>query len=139
LSSEEYQDQNREILDDSMKNCSKININSKDKEWVDELILLVEGSFSDRILNVEELAVLIFISSRQLNRKLKYITGLTVGKFIQAVKLQAARKELEGGTFIAIAEVAYTVEFENQSNFSRVFKNRFGKTPSEYLKLDVVS
>ncbi len=110
------------------------SINPKDKAWLDELTTKVENSFHAGVLNVESLATSVFISSRQLNRKLKAITGLTSSKFIREVQLQAARKELEGGTSISVYEVAYNAGFDNQSNFSRLFKNRFGKTPSAYLQ-----
>ncbi len=133
-SSEEFQnedqEQSQEVLD---KNVSQGSINAKDKAWVDELTAMVEKSFHEGMHSVESLANSVFISSRQLNRKLKAITGLTAGKFIREVQLQAARKELEEGTSISVAEVAYNVGFDNQSNFTRMFKNRFGKTPSAYL------
>ena len=132
--SEEYQDQNQEVLDVPVKNVPPITINANDKEWIDELTTLVEDSFLEGVHNVESLANSVFISSRQLNRKLKAITGLSAGKFIREVQLQTARKELESGTPISIFEVANNVGFENHSTFSRIFKNRFGKTPSDYLK-----
>ncbi len=129
--SEEFKDQHPEV---SKKTVSQNTINAKDKEWVDELTTLVEQSFQEGTLDLESLAKLVFISSRQLNRKLKAITGLSAGKFIREVQLQAARKELESGTYLSISEVAYYVGFDNQSNFSRVFKSRFGKMPSAYLR-----
>ena len=129
--SSEFKEHQEEIQD---PNDSQIKINAKDKEWVDELRTLVEQSFGEGILNVDSLAKSVFISSRQLNRKLNAITGLSSGKFIREIQLQAARKELESGTAISIFEVAHNVGFDNQSSFSKVFKNRFGKTPSEYLK-----
>ncbi len=42
--------------------------------------------------------------------------------------LRKARKLLETGAAISISEVAYKVGFENQSSFSRLFKNHFGKS-----------
>ena len=128
--SEAFKAQHQEVPD---KNIAQETINAKDKEWVAELTTLVEQSFRVGILDVESLADLVFIGSRQLNRKLQGITGLSAGKFIREVQPQAARKALEGGTIISIYEVAHKVGFENHSNFSRLFKSRFGKTPSEYL------
>ena len=66
--------------------------------------------------------------------KLKSITGLSPAKFIKEIRLQTARKQLENGTIISITEVSHNVGFENISTFSSVFKKRFGKSPSEYLK-----
>jgi len=115
------------------KNISPLEFNEQDKEWVDELTKLVENSLGEVNLNVERIASSVFLSTRQLNRKLKAITGLSPAKFIKEVRLQSARKKLESGTAISVTEVAYDVGFENISTFSFIFKNRFGKSPSTYL------
>jgi len=116
------------------KNISQAEVSAKDKEWINELTKLVENSFHDTKINVGYLATSVFLSPRQLNRKLKSITGLSPAKFIKEIRLQTARKQLENGTIISITEVSHNVGFENISTFSSVFKKRFGKSPSEYLK-----
>jgi len=78
-------------------------INATDKIWVDELTKFVETSLNDSTLDVKLLASTVFLSPRQLNRKLKTITGLTPAKFIKEVRLQAARKTLENGNAISIS------------------------------------
>lgn len=128
-SSPEFQE---EKIETPEKNAHQLEIKIRDKEWIDELTKHVEESFGKVILDVESLAASVYLSSRQMNRKLKAITGLSPGKFIKEVQLQTARKILENGAFISISEVAYQVGFENPSNFSRAFKSRFGKSPSAY-------
>ncbi len=129
-SSPEFLEQQSETHE---KNDSKVEIIAKEKEWVDELTSFVENALSESNLNVDSLATAFFLSSRQLNRKLKAITGLSPAKFIKEIRLQSARKKLEMGAAISVTEVAYDVGFENVSTFSSVFKNRFGKSPSTYL------
>jgi signal transduction histidine kinase/DNA-binding response OmpR family regulator len=105
-----------------------------DKKWVDELTELVKNSFEENTpLNVENLAALVFLSTRQMNRKLKSITGLSPAKFIKEVQLQAARTALEKGTFISISEVSNNFGFEHPTTFSTIFKNRFGKIAKRIL------
>ena len=111
----------------------KRTLNLNDKKWIDELKNIVKDSLEEGKLDVEGLASLVFFSSRQLNRKIKSITGLSTAKFIKEVQLQAAREELENGTFISISEVANKFGFEYPSTFSNVFKNRFGKSPNEFI------
>ena len=60
---------------------------------------------------------------------------LSPAKFIKEVQLQMARKELENGTSLSVKEVAFNNGFELPSTFSKLFKARFGKSPSEYLKI----
>lgn len=122
-----------EVMRPETKDTQTI-LNTKDKEWVDELTKLVEGFLGETKLDVEILAASVYLSSRQLNRKLKKITGLSPAKFIKEVQLRKARTILENGTIISISEVAYQVGFENYSTFSRVFKKHFGESPSTYLK-----
>ena len=111
-----------------------VEMNAKDKSWVVELTQFVENVSGETKLDVESLAASVFLSSRQLHRKLKRITGLSPARFIKEVRLQAARRKLENGDFISIGEVAYDVGFESQSTFSTLFKRRFGKSPSGYLR-----
>ena len=105
-----------------------------DKEWVDHIEKLVHESFETKILNVEELAAHLFISKKQLTRKMKTFVGITPGKFIKEVQLNHARKVLENGLALSIKEVAYNNGFDSPSSFSTAFKKHFGKSPKEYFK-----
>ncbi len=109
-------------------------LNEEDKEWVDELKTFIEKSLGEAQLDVKILSDNVFLSPRQLARKLKTITGLSPAKFIKEVQLQSARKTLENGTFLSISEVAQNNGFEYQGTFSKLFKKRFGKSPREYMK-----
>ena len=129
--SKEFLEQQQEI---QAKNTAHSEINIEDKKWVDELNKFVEESLSNVQLDVQLLASFVHLSPRQLNRKLKAITGLSPAKFIKEVRLQTARKTLEKGNVLSISEVAYNVGFKDYSTFSFVFKNRFGKSPKEYLR-----
>mgnify|MGYP003333688959 CR=1 FL=1 len=104
----------------------------RDLDWLEDIKSIVEKSIENESLSVELLAEKVFLSSRQLNRKLKLLTGLSPSKFIREVKLERARSLLEKGDFISISEVALRSGFENHSNFSVVFKTRFGKSPRAY-------
>ncbi|MCP4438190.1 MAG: response regulator [Aureispira sp.] len=109
--------------------------NSKiDKEWIAKIEEFIKESIAKEPVNVESLAKFVLLSKRQLTRKLKALIGLTPAKFIREVQLQMARKDLESGSFISVSEVAYNNGFDNPNNFSTMFKNHFGKTPSSYLK-----
>lgn len=109
-------------------------LSSTEKSWIDNLENLVKTSLNDKLVDVEQLARLVFLSKRQLTRKVKAITGLTPAKFIKEVQLQSARRELESGTALSITEVAFNNAFEFPATFSTVFKKRFGASPSDYIK-----
>lgn len=107
---------------------------SADTIWIKEAENKVKDSVKIRVLDVEELAKAMSISSRQLSRKLNEITGLSTSKFIREVQLMAALHELEDGASLSVKEVCFNNGFEQVSTFSKLFKKRFGKNPSEYLK-----
>ncbi|MCP4438376.1 MAG: response regulator [Aureispira sp.] len=113
---------------------TQIELTTTQKKWITDLETTIKDSLKTELLNVEGLAAKAFLSKKQLNRKIKAITGLTTAKFIKEIQLQQARQELETGSFISITEVAFNNGFEQPSTFSTVFKKRFGKSPSEYAK-----
>lgn len=109
-------------------------LSATDTAWIKEIEQKIKDSIPNKIMSVEELAAAAFLGKRQLTRKIKLITGLTPGKFIREIQLQLALKQLEDGNAISITEVTFDNGFEQISTFSRLFKKRFGKPPSEYLK-----
>jgi len=73
-------------------------------------------------------------NSKQLNRKIKTITGLTAKKYIQEIRYWEARRMLETKEYDSVKAVCFSVGFKDQKNFSRKFRERFGEYPSQYLK-----
>ena len=107
---------------------------TQDNVWVRNIETFIADSMKSGIPDIDSIARNFHLSTRQFHRKLKEITGLSPGKFIKEVKLQMARKELENGTSMSVKEVALNHGFDLPSTFSKLFKARFGKSPSEYLK-----
>ena len=64
-------------------------------------------------------------------RKFKEIYRKTPHQYLIYVRIAHAMKLLSSG--IPVADVCYTVGFEELSSFSRLFKRRVGVNPSHYL------
>lgn len=108
-------------------------ISPTDLEWlkeVEEKVVQEIGSFT---FSVEELSHQLALSTRQLQRKLKSNAGLTPQQYIQEVRLNKAREWLEIGQYSSVKSVAYAVAMKDAKHFSKLFKKRFGKSPSAYL------
>ena len=73
------------------------------------------------------------ISENYLSRLVKKSTGLSVGAWIDIVRIQRA-KRLLSETRLSIIDIAATVGVEDQSYFSRLFKKETGMTPSAFRK-----
>ncbi|MBK5933415.1 AraC-like DNA-binding protein [Rhodovulum imhoffii] len=61
-------------------------------------------------------------------------SGSTVGQYIRDQRLIAARDRLQAAPDLPISEVAYRFSFADHAQFSRLFRARFGITPSEFRK-----
>ena len=103
------------------------------QKWLQELEVIVLHELTNSQFNLEWLAEKLLLSKRQLQRRMKSYTGMTASEYIREIRLHQARQLLESGNYQTVGEVCYAVGFENQSHFSNIYLERFGKKPSEYL------
>lgn len=99
--------------------------------WLKELESLVQNSVTHDTLSVQWIADQVFLSERQLHRRLKSITGLTPIEYIREIRLQEARRLLENRLVGSVKKAAHHVCFHDEKYFAQIFKARFGKSPSE--------
>ncbi len=90
----------------------------------------IEANFTEKI-SVEELAVRFAIGKRHFERRFKKATNNTPAEYIQRVKVEAAKKELETGRK-NVNEVMYEVGYSDTKTFRMVFKKVTGLLPMEY-------
>lgn len=95
---------------------------------------IIEEHIDQSELTVDILAREVYLSKRQLERKLKEITGQSPADLIRQIRLQTARNYIMDGSFATVAEVSYAVGFKNVKYFSRLFKNQFNQSPSDILR-----
>jgi signal transduction histidine kinase/DNA-binding response OmpR family regulator/uncharacterized protein HemY len=110
----------------------QIALPSRDAEFLTRLLSLVEEKYSDPDFSVEELSQETAMSRMQLHRKLKALTDESPGEFLRRFRLERA-KQLLSVPGMQVSEVCYKTGFNNLSNFSKIFREFTGKTPSEYL------
>ncbi|MEO6521534.1 MAG: two-component regulator propeller domain-containing protein [Mucilaginibacter sp.] len=108
-------------------------IASPDEKFLNRLMEIVEQNMEDPEFDVIKLVNIIGMSQTVLYRKIKALTDLTITDFIKSTRLKQAAQLLAQNKF-SIAEVAYTVGFNDRKYFSKEFKKQFGKTPSEYTE-----
>ena len=110
----------------------KIELKGNDAALMEKIMKAVNERLDDSDFNVEALADEVGLSRVQLHRRMKELTGITVGEFIRNLRLQQAAKLLASGD-TTVAQVTYAVGFANPTHFATAFKKHFGVTPSEYL------
>lgn len=84
-------------------------------------------------LDVKTISKQLFISESKLRKAFKEETGTTVGKYIDELVFLQAKKLLVKKQ-LSIKEISRSLGFCDQFYFSRCFKTRYAKTPSEYRK-----
>lgn len=92
---------------------------------------ILEEELTNPDFSVENFSKLIGMSRMQLHRKLKALTGTSTSEFIKTQRLKMAG-ELLLNSQASISEIGYKVGFNNHAYFSKVFKEFYNCTPSEY-------
>jgi len=110
-----------------------LSTNKKDQEFWNHIITFLEKNLNESELSVEKMAQELAMSRMQLHRKLKGLTGLSTAEFIRSQRIKLACRLLEDPN-INVAEVAFSVGYNEASVFSRAFKKETGKSPSVFQR-----
>ena len=105
---------------------------SVDEKFLTDITRLIEEHLEDPELNVQKLAELSGLNSKQVYRKLKLLTGNTAVDYIKSIRLKKAAMLLSQKKF-TVAEVMYMVGFSTHSYFAKCFMDKYGKTPKVYM------
>ena len=103
----------------------EISLIAKLTEYINE--------FPDLDHKVENLSDRVGLSAAKLQEGFKFQHGLTVCEYIRSVRLTKS-EELIINTDLNISEIVYSVGFTSRSYFSKIFKERYDCTPSDYKK-----
>lgn len=90
----------------------------------------IEKNVTEKI-SIEDLAVKFAIGRRHFERRFKKATNNTPSEYIQRVKIEAAKKQLEN-TRKNVNEVMYDVGYADTKAFRTIFKKVTGLSPVEY-------
>lgn len=104
-----------------------------DRKLLKDLEQILSTHYADSELGVEKLAKEIGMSQSNLNRKLNGFLGIPASKLIQNYRLRQAKKLLhqkQGN----ISEIAFLTGFGSPSYFVKCFREKYGKTPGNFLE-----
>ncbi|MDX7985848.1 helix-turn-helix domain-containing protein [Xenorhabdus sp. 12] len=103
----------------------------------DELISDIQSWLKENIkedIDLNRLAAYFSISPRTLTRRFKNSTGISTKKYIQGVRLEMA-KDLLAKTNLTVHEISVAAGYESQAYLSKVFKQHFDLSPTEYRQM----
>jgi len=88
---------------------------------------------STEIFTVDELCSKFGVGRRTFERRFKSCTGNSIAEYIQRVKVEFAKKQLESGRK-TINEIIYETGYNNIDAFRKVFKKHTDLSPVEYRR-----
>ena len=104
------------------------------KDHGDEEVLrsqeYIEANYPNKI-TVDELARQLHLTRRTLERRFKKCTHCSVIEYLQKVRIEASKKELETSRK-SIDEIIFEVGYSDSQTFRDIFKRVTGTTPVEY-------
>ena len=114
-------------------NTTSIAQNNRDKEFLTKVEKLIEKLMVKDDFKLTDLYKNFGMSRTPFYNKIKTLTGLSPNELVKTVRLKKAAQMLNN-LDTEISEVVFKTGFQSQSYFSKVFKQEFGCTPSEFIE-----
>jgi len=106
-------------------------VKRKSKTFMERVMIVMEKNYMNSDFDVTQFCEQMGMSRSLLAKKLNEETGQSTVQFIRNYRLEIARQLLkEGGTNRNIAEIAFSVGFNDPKYFTRCFTKLYGSSPS---------
>ena len=106
----------------------------QDRKFMNRLVDIVYKLMTNGSIDMDSVAGEMAVSRTQLNRKVLAITGQNSSAYIMRLRLARAKRLLKADISTPVGDVALRCGFDDVAYFSRVFKQMFQMTPSQYRK-----
>ena len=117
-----------------VKNCQSYSFESINKKYVVEQILnYFEDHYSEKV-SLDRIAENMYLSPFYISKIFKSETGDTPIRHLINIRLEKAREILLENRELSIQEVAASVGYDDAYHFSKLYKKRFGRSPSQNRK-----
>ena len=104
---------------------------SASKKYVaEQVVSYIEDHYSEKI-SLDQIAENMYLSPFYISRIFKGETGNTPIRHLINLRLEKAKELLESGYQGSIQEVAALVGYDDAYHFSKLFKKRYGVSPSQ--------
>lgn len=108
----------------------------KDKDFLEKFVELVDENIDNNDFTIDQVCREMSIGRTNLYKKIRSLTGQSMGEFIRGLRLKKAAKILITED-VSISEVLYRVGINSNSYFTKSFKAQFGMTPTEFIQQNV--
>jgi AraC-like DNA-binding protein len=118
--------------DDQNEEKNPVLLRRSDVEKVKRAVEIINIDLTKNY-SVDHLAKEVGTNVNKLQEGFKYIFNLTVNKYMQQVKLKAAKDLLTNPDY-NISQIVSMIGLNNRSYFSKIFKEKYGVSPKYFLK-----
>ncbi|WP_027293101.1 AraC family transcriptional regulator [Robinsoniella sp. KNHs210] len=101
-----------------------------ENEYVEQAINYICNNYAEDI-TIDKLSRLLNIDRRHLGRLFLAQTGITPKAYLTNIRLQSAVELLKNTTY-PVSEITKMSGYDNYCSFLKIFKKRYGVTPSEF-------
>lgn len=109
------------------------SLSDTDTLWLKTFERYVRQHLTETHLDIRTIARSFAMSGSTLLRQLKRLTGMTPVQYIIALRLDEAHCLLQKRRCRSVTQLAALVGYDNPRAFSRKFKKRFGRPPSDFI------
>lgn len=118
-------------INDKAKSIPKLR--TEEKEWIRQLEEMVVAHLSDPNFTVNKLAQNLLMSRSAFYTEVGRLLGLTPNEYISEIRLKQAMNLLKtGSSSLSVKKLASLVGFKDEKYFSRLFRQRYGVSPSQF-------
>ena len=103
------------------------------KYVVEQMLSYFEDHYGQKI-SLDQIAENMYLSPFYISKIFKSETGASPIRHLINIRLEKAKELLEKGEYSSIQEVANAVGYEDAYHFSKLFKKRYGVSPSQARK-----
>lgn len=121
----------RHFLESPFAKSEMLTYSKADENFMCKLDQYIMQHLEQAELSVKEMAEEMCMSSSNLFRKLKAITGKSPNEYLRIKRLKKAAELLQQNEY-GVTEISLLVGFSSSTYFSSCFKKQFGITPTDF-------
>ena len=103
-------------------------------EIISPAVDFLKSHIFDASLSAENLHLLCGVSDTYFRKIFISSFGISPQKYIISKRLSQARALMDNGTFTSVSALAEAVGYRDPLYFSRAFKQKYGSSPSEFIR-----
>jgi AraC-like DNA-binding protein len=122
----------RQYIDDAADPDNRKILRQATVKKLEEAAEIISAEL-DQVDNIIALAKRVGLNQNTLQNGFQHLYGMSVNNYIQNERMEMAKNLMEKSD-LNITEITYKIGINSRSYFSKLFKERYAMTPTQYLK-----